>query len=300
MAESAKKICKRLHAYLKMDGYRGTVQSVFANAVNIVTPIGLVSVLSNAHCLHPYSMVIQSVKPFTQMGIQEGQEVLLADETLQIPACACSIDYRQATDLDLSIGVMQTLFIPIDLSIRTRHLYRVIEGCGSSDDLSPLVTEAKTNPYCDLIRPRLPALCDALNEQDILLCEQAAARLAGCGVGLTPSSDDLLTGYMSAYAALSMALGRSRDRVLPLTRAIASGASAHTTDLSAAFLLQSGEGLVSEDVFALLRSIFSDVSYPTMVAQATKVAAFGSTSGTDILTGMYLAIIHHYGGKNIE
>ena len=31
---------------------------------------------------------------------------------------------------------------------------------------------------------------------------------------------------------------------------------------------------------------------------AARVAAFGSTSGSDILTGIVLAIIHHDGGKN--
>lgn len=300
MAESARKICKRLHAYLRLGSYRGRVHSVFNNAVNLETSIGMVSVLSNAHCLHPFSLVTNSLKPFTKFGLEEGQEVVLEQERIHVESCGFSVDVSQATDIELSVDVMQTLFVPLDLNIRLRHLKRVIEACSEADDLSPLVTDARSNPYVDLIRPRLGRMHDALRNQDVDECEKAAASIAGCGIGLTPSSDDMITGYLTAYAALSMALGRTRERVLRFTRAMASGAAEHTTDLSAAFLLQSGEGLVSEDAFGLLRAIFSDVSYPTMVAYATKVASFGSTSGTDILTGIYLAISEHYGGKNIE
>lgn len=300
MAEFARKICKRFHAYLRMSSYQGQVYSVAEDAVYFQTTLGMISVLTNTHCLQPFSAVTNSLKPFPKHGLQEGQTVILENETITVPACGFTVDLSSATDIELSVDVMQTLFIPMDLNIRLRHLLRVIDAYGRSDDLSPLVTDAKSNPYVETLRPHLPGLHEALREQDEDGCRKTAALLAGCGNGWNPSSDDMLVGYMTAYAALSVALGRKRARVLNLTRAVASGAAEHTTDRSAAFLLQSGEGLMAEDVFQLLRSIFSDVSYPTMVAYATKVASFISVSGTDVLTGIYLAVTEHYGGRIMD
>ena len=91
-----------------------------------------------------------------------------------------------------------------------------------------------------------------------------------------------------------MALGRSRERVRTLTREIAAAAAAHTTDLSGALLLQAGEGLVSEDTFRLLQSVFSDAPYRTLTADASRVARSVSPSGVNILVGIILAISNQY------
>lgn len=300
MVESARKICKRFHSYIRLQSYRGKVLSVFSKAVNIETEFGIVSLLTNTDCLHPFSCIVGAIRPFTQLNIHVDDEVLIENEAIKFPSAELAIDVSMALDMELSLDVMVNLFIPIDLGIRMRQLRRVIESFAEADDMSPLVLDTKSNPYCDLIRPRLIKLSEALKEGSIAACCDAAASISGCGIGLTPSSDDLLCGYFAAYAALSQSLGRNRARVMDLTRQMAYAASLHTTELSGAFLLQSGEGLVSEDVFQLLRCIFSDISYPTLVAYATQVATFGSTSGTDTLTGIYLAITEQYGGTDID
>lgn len=273
---------------------------MFESAVNIQTEFGIVSILSNIDCLHPFSCIVGAIQPFPRLNIHVGDEVILADEAIQFPASDLAIDVSTALDLELSVDVMVNLFIPIDLAIRMRHLKRVIESSAEPEDMSALILDDRSNPYCELIRPRMAALSLAVKEQNLEACREAAASISGCGIGLTPSSDDLLCGYLSAYAALSLSLGRRRERILELTREMAFAAAQHTTELSAAFLLQSGEGLVSEDVFQLLRCIFSDIAYPMLTGYATKVASYGSTSGTDTLTGIYLAITQQYGGTDID
>ena len=295
MTETARKICKRLHAYIRMGRYAGRVHAVMPTAVTIETQIGMVSVLTNAHCLQPFSVVVNSTKQFPKFAIEEGQEVLLGDERIEIPECEFTVELSQATDLDLSVEIMQSLFLPMDLDIRMRHLLRVIESNGGSDDISPLVTESKSNEYCESVRPLMDVLHDAVREQEPETCAAAASAIAGFGNGPVPSSDLMLCGYNAGYAALSGALGRNRQRVLSITREIASGAAAKTTEAAAALLLQSGEGLVSEDTFQLLRCIFSDASYQTMVAYANKVATAETGYGADILTGIYLVVTKQYG-----
>ena len=295
MTETARKICRRLHAYLRMDRYAGKVHHVYNDAIHLDTAIGMIEILSNAHCLHPFSVVVNSTKPFPRYAAEEGQEVLMGDERIEIPACGLTIDLSQATDMELSVESMRAAFLPVDLDIRMRHIQRALEATVGEDTFAPLVTEAKSNPYCDEIRPQLTRLHEAFREQEPDECRAAAAAIAGCGNGSTCSSDDLLCGYAAGYAALSMALGRNHQRVLSLTRELASGAAAQTNEISAAFLLQAGEGLVSEDIYQLLRCVFSDAAYASIVAYATKLASSGAV-GANLLTGIYLAVVRQYGG----
>ena len=80
MTETARKICKRLHAYLRMERYAGKVHAVSPTSVKLDTPIGMVTILTNAHCLHPFSVVISSTKELGRFAIEEGQEALLGEE----------------------------------------------------------------------------------------------------------------------------------------------------------------------------------------------------------------------------
>lgn len=294
MAETARKICRRLHAYLRMDRYAGKVREVRDDVIRLDTAIGLVSVLTNAYGLHPFSVVVNSTKPFPRYAAEEGQEVLMGDERIEIPACGLMIDLSQATDIDLSVETMRSLFLPVDLDIRARHILRVIESNDVNDSFAPLVTEAKTNDCCDAVRPLLNKLDDAFREQDPGEAYAAGEALANIGNGATSTSDDLLCGYAAGYAALSAALGRNPQRVLTVTRELASGAASHTTDLTAAYLLQAGEGLMSEDIYQLLQCVFSDAAYSVTVAYATKIASAG-VIGVNLLTGVYLAVTSLYG-----
>lgn len=300
MTETARKICKRLHAYLRMGNYEGTIHAVYPDAIYCSTSIGMVSILNNAHCLSPFSALVSSVKPFTRYEIEEGQRVLMGSERIEIPDCELSIDLSQSTDYDLSFDAIKAVFLPNDYDVRLRHILRTIETNAKEDDLAPLVVDIKPNEYSDTIKPLLPDLHTAFRDQDPNLCAEAASRIAGIGVGLIPSADRLLCGYIAGYAALSATLGRNFQRVLEMTRALSGSAAAHTTELSGAFLLQSGEGLVSEDLFMLVRNVLSDAPYSVLVASANRIAALPLGGGTDMLAGVYLSLSMLYSATPIE
>ena len=69
-------------------------------------------------------------------------------------------------------------------------------------------------------------------------------------------------------------------------------AAGKTNRISGTFLLQAGSGQISEDVLSLLKLLFSGSDPDRVREAALRVASFGSTSGTDTLTGIVLAIIH--------
>ena len=280
----------------------GEVLSAFSHAVNLDTPVGLVSVLTRARCLQPMGCVAEPAGSFEQGAFAPGMRARLTGRELRIGDAEIALAGATPTDLSVrgalcpdgaAAAVEPQKHRP---PLRPAPLLTVLASGRGEDGLSALVTRCKSNVYADFLAPRLPRLFAAVATGDAAEAGEAAARIAGCGVGLTPSSDDLLTGYMAMLHALS-AIGVLGD-VVPLTRAMAARAAQKTNRISGAFLLQSGAGYVSEDVLRLLQLLCSDSDAQQIERAAARVAAFGSTSGSDMLTGIVLAIIHHDGGKN--
>lgn len=280
----------------------GEVLSAFSHAVNLDTPAGLVSVLTRARCLQPMGCVAETADSFPQGAFAPGMRARLTGRELRIGDAEIALAGATPTDLSVrgalcpdgaAAAVEPQKHRP---PLRPAPLLTVLASGRGEDGLSALVTRCKSNVYADFLAPRLPRLFAAVAAGDAAEAGEAAARIAGCGVGLTPSSDDLLTGYMAMLHALS-AIGVLGD-VVPLTRAMAVRAAQKTNRISGAFLLQSGAGYVSEDVLRLLQLLCSDSDAQQIERAAARVAAFGSTSGSDMLTGIVLAIIHHDGGKN--
>ena len=280
----------------------GEVLSAFSHAVNLDTPAGLVSVLTRARCLQPMGCVVEPAGSFEQGAFAPGMRVRLTGRAIRIGDA--EIVLAGATPTDLSVrgalcpdgaaaAVEPQKHRP---TLRPAPLLTVLASGRGEDGLSALVTRCKSNVYADFLATRLPRLFAAVAAGDAAEAGEAAARIAGCGVGLTPSSDDLLTGYMAMLHALS-AIGVLGE-IAPITHAIAARAAQKTNRISGAFLLQSGAGYVSEDVLRLLQLLCSDSDAQQIERAAARVAAFGSTSGSDMLTGIVLAIIHHDGGKN--
>ena len=293
----AKAICTLLYERLHDAALGGTVLSAFEHAVNIETPAGLVSILTETRCLQPFA--VRAACGTLQAHFAPGEQVLINADTLCTGRTAISLETAATVDLSVAHGMQSA----IAGHSREHHsaldpapLLSVLASGGESDGLSALVTRLKSNVYADFLRPRLPRLFAAVAAGEAAEAGEAAAAIAGCGIGLTPSSDDLLTGYMAMLHAMS-AVG-VLGNIAPVAREIAGRAAQKTNRISGAFLLQSGEGYVSEDVLHLLRLLYSDSDALQIKQAAMRVAAFGSTSGSDMLTGIVLAIIHHDGGKN--
>lgn len=230
------------------------------------------------------------------MGWRAGNHVRLSRAWIEIGETA-RIDLMNAEKRDLSVSTIFADKRNYSRSfLRPEPIVSVLKEAGETNGLSNLATGMGSNVYSDLIGPRLPCLYAAVDNGDSIAAERAAERIAGCGVGLTPSSDDLLTGYLAVLNAMAELEGdEERKRV---ARCIADAAAQKTNRISGAFLTESGRGQISEDVLLLLKALFSNTDAERIGAAAKRVAAFGSTSGTDTLTGIVLAIIHHNGGKN--
>ena len=285
--ETAERICKRFHSYLNSGEYSGRVSAITGEKLEIETTFGIVSVLS-AGALQPFSCFVGGIQPFTAMELKTGMDVLLDKKGIAIPDADFSVDITLAEDVDLTIECMVNLFLPVDISIRDRYVRRIVEQYSANEDLSMLLIAPDSVPDLQRIRAALQDLSQAFFEQDPAHIEQAAAACSGFGSGVVPASDGLLCGYMACFSCLSYALGRSRETVLGITRAAAAGGAANTNENGAVALLQTGEGMVPEDVFQLLRSLFSDIPYTSLSAWGNRTAK--GPNGVNILVGISIAL----------
>ena len=92
---------------------------------------------------------------------------------------------------------------------------------------------------------------------------------------------------MASVLASAIARGE-QNKWLPITAAMAERAAPRTNLISAAFLRQAACGQLSSDVLSFIQTLYSRVLSLRLPSAAMNVIAFGETSGTDILTGIYL------------
>ena len=75
-----------------MGNYAGSVYAVYPDAIYCDTNIGMIAVLTNAHCLAPFSAVVPSTKALTRYEIREGQQVLLGNERIEIAEAEFTVE----------------------------------------------------------------------------------------------------------------------------------------------------------------------------------------------------------------
>lgn len=127
----------------------------------------------------------------------------------------------------------------------------------------------------------LSALRQALQDCSTQRVRAAVSKIAGLGPGLTPSGDDFLAGLMLSAHAFGYP---SRELVHRLCTIIFETAAPHTTKLSQAFLKAARDGMAHEYWHILLHSLVSD-DVQAVLSAASRVLAFGETSGLDMLAG---------------
>ncbi|MEN6593695.1 MAG: DUF2877 domain-containing protein [Clostridiaceae bacterium] len=288
--------CSRLLTLLREKPVTATVHSVFDHAVNLALEgrFGLVGLIASEKTLTPYAVSVRTQATFPEWGVRPGMAAAVQKGTIELPEAGVSIDCSRTNPIDLGIGSLR-FDSPTGLKRALPVLRQTLEQTDAEACLSPLATGGEGNVYTKFLAPRIEELVLAVTVGVAERAANAAANAAGCGMGLTPSSDDLLAGYFAGLHAIFRAEGKP-ERFL-LIQAMAERAAGKTNRISATFLLQSGEGLVNRDMLALLQKIFSGADGTAVQQAAQRVLSIGSTSGGDMLTGLSLALAHHAGGN---
>lgn len=289
-------ISRELKTLLQKDGQMGTVHSVFHSSVNLLINGQLITLLTESRPLYPYSLRIEGetlppAKPDEAVEFSAGQ--------ISFPESGWKVLTAQARETDLTLASLPLAGLSSPDESRLSELRDIILRHGKTDGFAPLLClleEANdpvvpSNLYVDFAAHRIPALFQSIRSLDVEKAAEAAYSIAGCGIGLTPSADDFLCGLMTSLQMEAL-VRHETGRVTSLTAAMAEKAASRTNLVSGTFLREAGCGLVSQDVRELMKALYSSVLSQGVTTSAMNVIAFGETSGTDILTGIY------FGQKN--
>lgn len=271
--ESCVQICEKLLRQLDPEPQSIAVHSWFNTAGNLRAAFGLATVLPAWKDLQPFSIRVANWRACE--GLQEGSLAISNAGIWKNDKLA--ISFRQAEST--SLAYRPRCALPLEGAVRIR---RFLER-RSDYELFSLVGGRPRGVFAREADGRFRHLRDSVARGDGDAMVRDAAALAGCGTGLTPSSDDLICGYLWA---LSSCDGKN----LPI-KEMAEAAAERTNDISGMFLANAGKGLFSADILALSDCLLRNAGETEVGEALRKVADFGCTSGRDFLTGGYFGII---------
>jgi hypothetical protein len=137
------------------------------------------------------------------------------------------------------------------------------------------------------VYPLMERLQNSLHEGKLTAIVEGMQAILGMGGGLTPSGDDVVTGYLLTLTRWGHALAPDLE-IKALARDILQGAYRKTTTLSANLIECASLGQANERLILALDGILSgNTDAPTC---ARYLAGWGNTSGVDALAGMALAL----------
>ncbi len=296
----ADKICLELRRRLTGAVVCGKVLAVFEHAICLATLFGLVTILTAKRGLQPFSLVLTHKSELSQLGCAADQQVLLLESRICFETFNVILAKTMVIDLSIrnnfSEGTLKSdykRYLPLLLGLLSTDKR---SGC-----LDALVLEGKESVFSERLKSPVLQLAKAVSDQDALQAGKEAELIAGCGIGLTPSSDDFLVGYMTMLHAMCIEYtGERRKKMMDILHTIGQKAALKTNVVSGAFLLQSSCGYVSEDMICLLRQLRKKDEEQAVRHAAQRVLAFGSTSGRDMLTGVVFALQRHAEMYRIE
>lgn len=259
-----------------------SVHSVFDRAMNFSSDLGMITLLAPDRCLMPFSVLLRERTDFRALA--NGRTFRMDRNGITVDG-RTEIGFGTAAHTDLHLS--ETAFSGAFRKECAADAIRSFLSAHGDRGLTEIVFDRFESVYARFFRPRFERLRRAAEEDDEALTE-AAYEAAGCGEGLTPSSDDLLCGYL-----LCASVARGRDAA----KKAAYRASERTNDISAALLRRAGDGLFSKDVLSLIETLSGDGTAEETNEALKRVAAFGSSSGCDFLTGLYFGILDFTKGK---
>jgi hypothetical protein len=129
----------------------------------------------------------------------------------------------------------------------------------------------------------------AIMKNDWKNMEREFCRLAGLGIGLTPSGDDFLVGILSALRFYKNSGGKARLPPENCFDRIAEKTGRKTTSFSSTLLRSAARCWCSQDVADWLSAVHNgDVGF--IKASTLRVLASGHSSGVDTLAGLVSAM----------
>ena len=274
---------------------RGVIHSVFPAAANIIFPGGFVLSLNAITSPRMPNGLQLSTPPgtFPFPVLRAGMPVLFGAQRLLIEAVDCSIDLSCCSDWDPHIERPAQL----DMEIVAKNRDWLLAWCVRAPQALLPVPQTGSPPgvplhFCAMheekcsgyLSPRQgsPGGCQVHNVRSM------AQYLCGRGVGLTPTGDDILAGWM----AVNWLLYGPLTWFLEACQQIVAVAKQQTHLLSQCWLSYAATGDVATPIKALLDALTKEDD-AQLAASMEAVLSMGATSGRDLIQGIMLGLVGH-------
>ena len=286
--------------------FDGFVHSVFHHACNItINDQSLITLLSSSLHNAPQGLRLDTPSDFTfEDYLELGQPVGCRANILRFCGSPLSIDLRSArpwrsnlsaVQIDLekpgAFGALRVVWEELRCHCRNHGLTAILtKGSILEENQLPL---SGTKILVQTARKCFPKLLYATGKKQVDKAASALKPLIGLGPGLTPSGDDFIVGYLAGLWSTA-GVERSRRSFLSSIGIWLANSLNETNEISRTYINYAIEGEVSEPLAVLARRIAQGRD-SNCIKESTEAAfQVGSTSGTDGVIGLLLAILSWY------
>jgi len=244
---------------------------------------------------------------FNNIGIEKGMYINFKDWCLNIPEADLCI-YMNNTKVwcpknnNLQFTLLPDTYSNLDFATQIGIAGGSKEGLGGllSVHNNLFLDEKKEvtdlNFLCQLCFGLLCSFIRGIEKRDFYRVQISLSKLIGLGVGLTPSTDDLLIGLISSLNFLQSSCSFSSWCAPFIGRMLYSLCIGKTTLVSETFIKYASKGdkyeILENVIFAILFS-----SKEQLGLKIRKILSVGCTSGTEILLGILIGL--RLGFRNI-
>jgi len=259
-------------------GLKGKINSIFDHVINIETDKNLgLAITDQSVILAPYHIRLQNNK-FNKIKNYINKKSTIIIKKNKIIFDDKVINYRNK---QIYNGIIENNYYNKDILIKnTEQVLKNFAKRGSLDNTilnyKKMITKNVT-----ISNPLQKHFYTILKE--IINGKKTANDLLGLGIGLTPTSDDFIVGYLSAVES-GLCEDKYRFRDVLTTKGIFN----KTTKVSALHLKGVLEYRYNAKLVELYKNI--DDSGIIYINNAKELIEIGSTSGVDMLSGIYFAL----------
>lgn len=290
----ATSISRRVHGLVMDPGTPLCIESVFADACNIVAATGArFALVSKAIGDGPLNVVLDHSEPLAVMEagdavtcdgaalrVGPGWRIDLGAAAIWEPMPRYELLARRPAVARANLTWLLRNFAPQSPLVQPpNHGAAPVSGAFGGRPWN-MVTQS-------LAGQAIHALRSAYGNDDAYRIRTAARRLAGLGPGLTPAGDDWLAGWLVGLRVQRIVepdSGRGRLAIETVGRSVLQGASDQTTELSLAFLAAAVDGAAPQAWHQFIDALGS--ADPMQLQDAAdQVVSVGATSGSDMLAG---------------
>lgn len=299
-------ICSTLHEEILEGNLTGTIHSVFKNSFNVldkdhklITFINSnINMGPNAIQIHGNTSFFNSkfvpnlkLKFYTTFALIEDLNIKIAYDKAQLWNKYPVFKYNKAPKENIckKLDIMSSFLVRNGNIMGIFPLLSSLQGRIKNVEI-PANGKIQLEKENKFIEERFLKFMDSYMAEDITNLSNDGKNIIGFGRGLTPSMDDFIAGIMVSHIYVLDYLDLNMDNGLKINEAIIKDIKGRTTLVSEEMLINASQGIVNEDIRQLILSIFGSYPEEIFINNMKRVVNIGGSSGSDIISGIYIGI----------